>query len=310
MSVRKLPPLGVLARIGLASSFAIALCLAGDDEAPPPSTAADPAAEEPAAEEPAPKSALDALTNALTEFAAESARIARVEVTRQSADAGFAGAGMITVGMGMDAGKPFTGEAEYWWSKGEEEVLVSKKELPGFEIFSTDTDSIQRVTFGDSPYDLGKLLGEISSILDPERLEKWLGKATLTLVEESPERTLLRGSVSPRLIEARGGGGGLAQMAMPPAKVLALEMEIEIGPGGRLRSIRADLLHNDPMMELARAQGTAFPGGMIEPKVDGSGAVEGGRVTYRCELAGAPSERATAFAVTARELLAAAAEEE
>ena len=290
-----------------------------DPEAKKPKTALERSAEEEAEQ----AGAQELFSAALIQLKRQRDVIVRTSVKHKqpAAEAGnVAGPGraqirgmILTPGFGNE-GPPFEGDVEAWRDADGVTVIVSEKELPGFGLFLQGERTIKRVTFENEAPGLSRLKHELTSLLEGERMVKYLLEARLGhVVDPKTGDHIWAGKVSKGIIPVeeraiqRGGVRVMMFGGMQP-RVLRAEMEIRIDKEGALKSATVRVTRNDPSREMMRGMGgiqviVQGAGGVPVPLQpnnqngkDKKETIEGKTTVYTLDYTQKqPSERATAF---------------
>lgn len=215
---------------------------------------------------------------------------------------------MVIVGGagGIGGGEQFAGPIEIW-KTGEDELvfLSSDPALPRLAYYDNGDRIITRLFYEEQPPVSDKVTGDLSGVLDLDRLLRAVKKAKLEGAAD-PEggAVTFKGELTRRLVKNQSGGMALSFVS---AQVLRLEAEFVLDTRRRLKSLTFTVVRSDPFAGIKRkALSGDFSGGgvsvsseMPEPSEE-----EGTRSIYRLRISGkAPSARAKKFVKEVRTIL-------
>jgi len=206
--------------------------------------------------------------------------------------------------------EPFEGAVEAWRDADGATVIVSAKDLPGFGLYMKGDRTVRRLTYEDEAPGLKQLKSELTSLLDGERMVKYLLEAKLGhLVDPATGDHVWSGNISkdllPTVTNAINKGGMRIMMGNMTPTVLRANVEMRLTKDGELKSTTIKVVRNNPAASM-------MGGGMVQVVVQGGGGapgwvqpqggkgkkeqVEGKTTVYKLDFTKTqPSERATAF---------------
>ncbi|MHC4137445.1 MAG: hypothetical protein ACYTDU_14585 [Planctomycetota bacterium] len=208
------------------------------------------------------------------------------------------GGGMVVVQRSVGGSpKPFEGTVEACRMPDGSRIVVSKTQLPGFELHLTEACTIERTTFADERFTLDQLKAELGPLLDTGALAQRLLAAKLASRREGGKWVFL-GDVAKDIVHPTIG------MNPMNARVLRVRAKLTVSEKGRLEQAAITVIRNDPMREMMRGR---MKGMRIQ--IGGAGApppprdddekkhdIEGGSTTYTLTFEERqPSERVRAF---------------
>lgn len=232
------------------------------------------------------------------------------EPAEQPAAAGQGGAGgMIVMMEARVAGQedPFEGRVEACRAADGTTILLSETELPGFAIYLGEDRTIERTTFEEERFSLGRLRGELSALLDAAALGRHVFDAKLKPERDAATGEItFRGKVSRDVVPPTDG-----PMAFAEGRVLDAEATVIVTRDGRLKSAALKITRSDPMREMMRGEmrrlviAGGAPAGALPPADDDKKHdIPGGSTTYAISFReGRVSERAQAFKAEVERLL-------
>jgi hypothetical protein len=228
--------------------------------------------------------------------------IASGHATEEDSAAASAGGAVVVAGAGEAA--PFTGTFEAQRTANGDLVVASKSALPGVAIFQREERVLVSTTHEDTPIGTGHFANDLSSLLDFDRLARYVEKASLkSATNPDTKETTIEGELPAKAIKPSSGGG----IAMIEPKVLRVTVHFVLDEKSKLRSARFGVVRSDP---LANIRGRATAGGVHEGTVtltpDSLGSDDEGKTTvYELTMAiGAPSPRTADALAAFQKLLA------
>jgi hypothetical protein len=207
----------------------------------------------------------------------------------------FSGA---VISANLMGGPPFEGDFEAWTDGAGKLVVVSKKPLPGFEVFRNDEREVIRVTYeGDAP-NVKQLMSDLGALLDMSRVRKWMKRADLeSKLDPATGAATYVGEAPRRLVPAAQAG----LMGMAQEKILRVDASITIGKGGSLLEAEFRIQRSDPMAGMIRR---ANPFGEMEEPQDEGEVTKGKTSVYHLVFETAdPSPRVRSFLRAAESLI-------
>jgi len=206
--------------------------------------------------------------------------------------------------------EPFEGAVEAWRDADGATVIVSTKDLPGFGIYMKGDRTVRRLTYEDEAPGLKQLKSELTSLLDGERMVKYLLEAKLGhLVDPATSYHVWSGTISkdllPPVTNAINKGGMRIMMGNMTPTILRADVEMRLTKDGELKSTTIKVVRNNPAASMMGGgmvqvivQGGAggAPGWVPKGGKDKKEQVEGKTTIYSLDFTKTqPSERATAF---------------
>jgi len=188
---------------------------------------------------------------------------AKIENVEPGGNGTGIGTTVIVAGGGGGGGEPFTGPLEIWRTAEEELVLLSKDPaLPRMAFYDDGDRVITRLFYEDRPPATDRVTGDLSGVLDHDRLIRAVKKAKLEPALDEERGTItFKGQLSRRLVKSSGGGMELALMS---AQVLKLEAAFVLDSRHRLQSLKFTVVRSDPLAGLKRkALSGDFSGGGV-----------------------------------------------
>ena len=209
---------------------------------------------------------------------------------------------------GGDA-EPFEGGVEAWRDADGATVIVSDKELPGFGLYIKGDRTVRRLTYEDEAPGLKQLKSELTSLLDGERVVKYLLKSQLGhLVDPATGDHVWSGKIStdllPPVTNTINKGAMQIMLGRMTPQVLRANVEMRLTKDGELKSTTFSVVRNDPTsammngrVQIIVAGGGGAPG-WVQPQgeKDKKEQVEGKTTVYKLDFTQTqPTERAKAF---------------
>ncbi len=207
--------------------------------------------------------------------------------------------------------EPFEGAVEAWRDADGATVIVSEKDLPGFGLYMKGERTVRRLTYEDDAPGLKQLKSELTSLLDGERMVKYLLEAKLGhLVDPATGDHVWSGTISkdllPPVTNTVNKGGMRIMMGNMTPTVLRANVEMRLTKDGELKSTTIKVVRNNPaasmmgggMVQIVVQGGAGGAPGWLQPQggKDKKEQVEGKTTVYSLDFTKTqPSERATAF---------------
>jgi hypothetical protein len=275
----------------IALALLAALAVAGAQEAAPP-------AAPPAPEKPDPNLVLSKALRG-PQIATDLVVTAKVkhEPPKDGGMFGGVGGAVMVTSTVVGATKPFEGTVEACRMSDGSRYVVSRTELPGFELYLGEGRTIERTTFADERFSLEQLKAELGPLLDPGAFARRILDAEPAARREGT-KWVFEGEVAKHIVHPTLDANPMS------GRVLKVRAKLVVDEQGRLEQAAVTVTRNDPMREMMRgkmkgmriqiggAGGPPPPADDDEKKHD----IEGGSTTYTLTFESRkPSERIRAF---------------
>jgi len=278
----------------IALAFLATLAVAGAQGVDPPTAP-------PATEEPDPTLLLSvALRGARTATNLVVTAKVKHEPPRDGGMFGAVGGGMVVVNRSVGGGpKPFEGTVEACRMPDGSRIVVSRTQLPGFELYLSEDRTIERTTFADERFSLAQLKAELGPLLDTGAFARRIFDAK-PAGRRDGTKWVFEADVAKDIVRPT-----LSTSPMVP-RVLKVRAKLIVTGKGRLEQAVVTVTRNDPLREMMR-------GGMKGMRIQFGGAgapppppqaeedekkhfIEGASTTYTLTFESKePSERIRAF---------------
>ncbi|MHC4817232.1 MAG: hypothetical protein ACYTF8_04105 [Planctomycetota bacterium] len=217
-------------------------------------------------------------------------------------DGGMFGAagGMVVINRsGGGSPKPFEGMVEACRMPDGSWILVSRTQLPGFELYLSEGRTIERTIFADERFSLAQLRAELGPLLDTGALARRILDAK-PAGRRDGTKWIYEADVSKDIVRPTLSGSPMSP------RVLKVRATLTVTGKGRLEQAAVTVTRNDPVREMMRGKMKGMriqfggagapppppPAEDDEKKHD----IEGGSTTYTLTFESKqPSERIRVF---------------
>lgn len=189
----------------------------------------------------------DAITAALRSHLGGATVAWRGRVTRKSAGADEAAAGIMVVS-GAASAEPFHGAVDVV-CRGDRTLVVSKSDLPSVVVFDDGSTRVTRTTVGADPIDAGTLARDLPDLLRAERLLRECETAEWQVEPAADGGRRATARLRKTLIQAVGGGGPTDFLSKKVDRVLAA---VTLDRDGKVTALDLTVVRFDPNAVMRR----------------------------------------------------------
>lgn len=197
------------------------------------------------------------LRTALERLSAEDEIELTGRIEREVPEQAFGGTQVTVSGIGSDA-EPFVGDVLGRLRPRGGTVLVSRRVLPGFGLWTDGVRTLTTTSFEDAQVGTRELTDDLTILLDLNRILRALPHAQRLRREERQDGGSVLHAELPRSL-IRGSSGPLATIT---PRVLRVTARVELDRAGRVAGLRFEVRRSDPTADLrARALAGELAGG-------------------------------------------------